>query len=267
MDVSVITLTWNSEKYVEKFLETLFEDLKASRLSYELFVIDNGSVDSTLDILRSWRKEENGLYIIPLTKNTGTTFSRNIGLRASQGRYIAILDSDMEIPRVTFAKWIKAFDNIPSDRVGIVAPKLVYPDGTLQISARRFPTMASKIARLFDIKLLQKKVDIWPGVAEGKIVPVPYAISAAWLIKREAFEEVGYLDENIFYAPEDAEYCTRMWSKGWEVWYYPDPYIIHHTQRITKKKPFSKMGWRHIEGLLYYWLKYGYCCIRGGVDV
>jgi len=257
MDVSVITLTWNSEKYISAFIGTLINDLRNTGWEYEIFVIDNGSKDSTLDILHSWELIESNLRVIKMKKNVGTTRSRNIGLRLSSGKYIVILDSDMEIPKGSLEKWIEGFKIIPSKNIGLIAPKLVYPDGTLQISARRFPTIASKFARLFDIEWLQERTDIWPEVIEEKIVPVPYAISAAWIVKREVFEDIGLFDEHIFYAPEDAEFCTRMWSNNWEVWYYPKAQIIHHTQRITKKRPFSKLGIKHIEGLLYYWIKYG----------
>jgi GT2 family glycosyltransferase len=255
VDISVVSLTWNSAKYVDRFLESLTGALEVGGFDYEVFVIDNGSADGTSDTLKRWAARNPRIKPILLSKNTGTTFSRNIGILSSTGRYIAIMDSDMEVPPDAFIKWVKGFEEIPSDKVGIVAPKLLYPDGSLQISARRFPTIASKVARLFDIRWLIERADVWSGVNEGKIVPVPYAISAAWLVNRNAVRDIGLLDERIFYAPEDAEYCTRMWSKGWEVWYYPKAEIIHHTQRITKKKPLSLMGLKHIIGLLYYWIK------------
>lgn len=256
IDVTVISLTWNSEKYVKRFLDSLLDDLKKSNLSYEIIIIDNGSRDSTLDMLKKYKSIEPNLLYIPLSRNMGTTFSRNIGIRMARGKYVAILDSDTVIPTGTFEKMLEAFNEIKSERIGIIHPKLIYPDGTFQESARRFPNFLIKVARLFNAEKTRKKLESIPRVLREEITTADYAISAAWFLKREIFERVGVLDEKIFYAPEDAEFCARVWQSGLEVWYYPRVTIIHGAQRLTKKRPFSKLALLHLLGLLHFWWKY-----------
>lgn len=255
-DVTIISLTWNSEKYVKKFLDSLLDDLRTSGLSFEVIIIDNGSTDSTINILREYRSKEPNLIYIPLGKNMGTTFSRNIAIRMATGKYIGILDSDIVIPKGVIQKIINAFHEIPSNRIGIIHPKLIYPDGTFQESARRFPTFWIKIARLLGWEKIRRKLESIEEVLSEKITTVEYAISAAWFLERSVFDKVGLLDEKIFYAPEDAEFCARIWKNGMEVWYYPKVEIIHDAQRITKRRPLSKLGIVHILGLLRFWIKH-----------
>jgi len=256
IDISVVSLTWNSEKDIEKFLKSITKDLETSNFFYEIIIIDNGSNDNTLKIIKEIQAINDNIVLIELGKNTGTTFSRNIGLKLAKGQYIYILDSDTEIPLGTSAKLIQAFTEIQSNKIGIICPQLIYPNGDFQESARRFPSFRSKLFRLLDLEKKRKKVESYEMVLNKELTVVNYAISAAWFFKKELLEVVGYLDENIFYAPEDAEFCARVWSKGYEVWYYPKAIIIHDCKRVTKKKPLSKLGIEHIKGLIYFWKKH-----------
>lgn len=266
VDLSVISLTWNSEKYLNKFIESLHESLKESGLKYEIFIIDNGSKDKTKEIIKEYSETIPNLCIIPLGKNMGTTFSRNVGIRMAKGEYVAILDSDTIIPKNFFVSILKAFEEIPSKKIGIIAPKIIYPDGTFQESARKFPTLSTKIFRLFDFEKLRSENESIIDSSNPRIVPVDYAISAAWVLKKEIFDKVGLLNENIFYAPEDVEFCARLWSNEYEVWYYPKAEVIHNCQRLTKKKPFSKLGFLHTRDLIKFWTKFNVKLLRKKVE-
>jgi GT2 family glycosyltransferase len=84
---------------------------------------------------------------------------------------------------------------------------------------------------------------------------VDYAISAMWIFKRELLNRVGFLDEKIFYAPEDVDYCLRIWKCGWKVVFDPAVTCIHHTQEISRKR-IGRATFQHILGLLYYFKKH-----------
>lgn len=254
--VSVVSLTWNSEKDIEKFIISLQKDFKSNDISYEIIIIDNGSLDGTKNIIKKIQNDDENIILIELGKNTGTTFSRNIGLKLAKGNYIYVLDSDTELKEGTTNLLINSFDIIDSNKTGIIAPSLVYPNGDFQESARKFPSFKSKLYRLLSIEKARKKIESYDDVLNKNITKVNYAISAAWFFKKNLLSKIGYLDENIFYAPEDAEFCARVWKNNLEVWYYPQAIIVHDCKRITKKKPFSKMGIKHIVGLIYFWGKY-----------
>jgi len=130
MDISCVILTWNSGKYISKCLNSLLIDLNGNRFSYEIYIVDNGSTDNTIQIINTF-KSRNSKHIIPLflKTNTGTTYSRNLALKRVKGDYIIIMDSDVEIPEGTIKPLLEKLNQ--DSRIGIVAPKLFYPSGTI----------------------------------------------------------------------------------------------------------------------------------------
>lgn len=258
--ISVITLTWNSETHIRKMLDSVIEDSSESGVDIEIFVVDNGSKDRTVQILKEYRERYSWIHLVLFGQNTGTTFSRNTAIRSCIGEYVLILDSDTIVGKGTIAGLLTGYNEIDSkhgNKLGILHPQLCFPDGTFQESARRFPTPAIKFARFFGLEKKRERLESLEVVLKKRIGRVDYAISAAWFMKRVLFDKVGYLDEKIFYAPEDAEFCARLWHKEYEVWFDPRITIVHDCQRLTRKRPFSRIAVKHFVGLLYFWRKYG----------
>ncbi len=255
MDISCVILTWNSERFIGKCLAALFDDLNGSRFSYEIFIVDNGSKDSTVQIISSFKdKHPNHIIPIYLEKNTGTTYSRNLALKKAIGEYIIIMDSDVEISNGTIEKLIKTLDE--SENTGIVAPKILYPNGNLQKSTDDFPTILTKIYRYFFLRSVEK-YESFHNSEEG-IREVDYAISAMWMLRREVIDKIGLLDENIFYAPEDVDYCLRIWKAGYKILCHSGVSCIHHTQEISRGIKINIATIKHIQGLFYYFRKHKY---------
>ena len=256
MNISFIILTWNSEGYIGKCLTSLFADLYESRFSLEIFVVDNGSKDSTIPIIKSFEtKYPDHIIPIYLKSNRGTTYPRNLALKRAKGDYIIIIDSDVEILKGTIEKLINTHKN--DEQVGLVVPKLTYPNGKLQKSTDNFPTIFTKFFRYFFLKKMEDNLTDNPGLRE-----VDYAISAVWALKREVLARVGLLDENIFYAPEDVDYCLRIWRAGYKILYNPEVVVIHDAQEISRKIKINKATLSHIKGLFYYFRKHKYLFTR-----
>ena len=260
ISVSVIILSWNSEKYIRQCINSLFIDLNFYNMEKEIIIVDNGSSDRTIKILKQLHKKYSNMKVIELEKNLGTTISRNIGIRERLGKYIFILDSDTEVQEGTISTLIDMFNK--KDNIGIVAPRLYYSDGSIQPSCKKFPTIKTKIYKYIPFNITRKiaeKSELYNNIYEKeykKITEVDYCISAAWMVNRGAINDIGLFDENIFYAPEDVDYCLRMWLKGWKVIYTPLASVIHHTQRKSYKD--FNIAWQHLKGLLYYFGKYNY---------
>jgi len=259
--ISVVILMRNSEKYIESCFNSLFIDVNKSKIDVEVFAIDNGSNDKTLPILEQIEKKHPNIKLIKLKKNLGTTISRNIAIRKSSGEYIFILDSDTEIQSGTLDALIAIIKK--RKKIGIIAPRLLYPEGLVQPSCKRFPTAKLKLCKFLPFRSTRKLAnndELYNHEVYSKefnqIIEVDYCISAAWLINRKAIDDVGLLDEKIVYAPEDVDYCLRMWLKGWKIIYNPLGCVIHYVQRESYRKPI--VTWRHAKGLLYYFRKYGY---------
>jgi GT2 family glycosyltransferase len=243
-------------------MKSMLEEMMASitkhtsGINYELIVVDNNSQDGTSEMVR--QKFPEAMLIIN-SNNRGVAPARNQAFLRAKGRYVVTLDADMLLIENSLKKMIDFMDSNQS--VGLSGAKLIFPDGKIQPSGRRFPGLLAFILRRLDfIPFAQNsKILLWHEMAEwdrSDIRQVDYVIGACQCIRREAMEKVGLLDENIFYGPEDIDYCLRMYQNGWKVYYYPFTSIIHYEQRITKKKIFSKLTFLHFKAVLYFFWKY-----------
>ncbi len=256
MQLSFVILTWNSARYVQVCFDRIFAALDGRGIEFEILVLDNGSSDGTVALLeRNARQHATKLRVWYERENLGTTRSRNKLLREARGEYVCVMDSDVEI----FPGVIETLTGELQRRdAGVVVPKIRYPSGNWQKSFDGFPTLANKINRFARLRAIEQReaAELGRGVAEP--FRIDYAISAFWLMRRSLFERVGLLDERIFYAPEDADFCLRVWKAGFSIWYVPTVEIVHHTQEISRGFKLNRAKWNHIAGLAYYFAKHRY---------
>ena len=255
MDISIIILTWNSEKYLSRCLDTLLFDLCSDRFYYEVFIVDNGSSDNTISIIKSFEVQyPHHIISIYLSTNTGTTYSRNLALKQTKGDYVIIMDSDIEICQQGTIR--RLLDTFYDKEIGLVVPKLLYSNGSLQKSTDDFPTLFTKVFRYLFLRWIEKREQ--SATRSSGLTEVDYAISALWVLKKEVLKNVGLLDENIFYAPEDVDYCLRIWLAGYKIVYNNKVSAIHHAQEISRGLKIDRVTISHIKGLLYYFMKHKY---------
>jgi GT2 family glycosyltransferase len=248
--VSYVVLSRNSAAYIERCLRSL-DVQNVLPGGDEIWVVDNGSTDGTGEVLARFAGTRPWVHTIALDRNYGTTRSRNLAVARARGGYIAFVDSDAELPAGTIDRLIATASQ--SARAGIVAPRLNYPDGRLQKSVDVFPTIARKIQRRLALRQMEAAERPRAGVVE-----VDYAIAACWLMPRDAVDAVGPLDEAIFYAPEDVDYCIRMWAAGYRVLYDSDAIAIHHAQEISRTLIPRRAAFSHAAGLVYLFRKHRY---------
>lgn len=259
--IGYVILTWNSEKVIKKCIDSI---LNIAAFSADIVVADNGSTDKTVEILESYSiQEPHSLELIRYPENRGTTIPRNAAIKelmSHNADYYCILDSDTIINEDAVSHMADFLHN--NKKCGIVGPRMVTSDNIVQVSGRCFPTLTEKICKAVPIKAIQalgeSKEEIVPRDVRSGAYPVDYLMSACWMMPSEVIHTVGMLDENIFYAPEDAEYCIRVWKSGYRVVYYPEAQIVHEWQRLSKKKMFSRINYEHIKGLIYMFRKHRY---------
>ena len=261
--ISFIILTWNSEKYLTGCFDSIIRKCSAEEIPFEIIVIDNGSHDGSCGVVEDYKKDSPDAFnLIKLDCNRGTTYTRNLGLKQARGGFLCILDSDTEMGEGSLSEVI---EHLRSDeRVGMIAPRLLLPDGVVQNSVKRFPTMLNKLMKIPRIVfgISTKNSDFYDDFPFMEEREVDTAISACWFFKKELLQKVGYLDEKIFYAPEDIDYSLRVWLAGKSLLYYPAYTVLHHTQQITHRKPLSKTSISHFFGLIYYYRKHGGWLVR-----
>jgi len=225
----------------------------------EIFVVDNGSSDNTCTVLRELSKE---VKLFRLEKNYGTTYSRNIALKECTGDFVVVMDSDIMIRNLQWGHILCAFH----EGIGLVAPRLYLPDGSIQQSVKKFPRFHWRLKKLLKIFLGIQVIDneLYPDLETIRYPDI--AISAFWVLRREALNAVGLFDEHIFYSPEDVDYCVRLWKKGFAISYVREGNILHHTQRITHKNPISFIAFTFVLNFIYYFLKHDYFFSTGKLD-
>ena len=266
--IGFVIITWNSEKYIEECLYSL-ANLDVDRFRCVVSIVDNGSTDRTKEIVKRFidgqRENKAVIYIFTeLDKNRGTTYSRNLGLKKLPPdqdalEFICILDSDTEINSMAFETMCE-YARSNSD-YGIIGPRMHNREMVYQVSGRNISTITEKLCKVLPIKRLQimgeKMQANIPKEGTG-CVEVGYLMSACWLMRKEVQEEIGYLDERIFYSPEDLDYCIRCWKAGYRVVYCYNAEIVHLWQRISRQKMISRHNFDQLKGLGYLFRKYHY---------
>ncbi len=250
--VSAVVLSFNSARYIRGCIESLHESL-GPHGPYEIFVVDNGSTDGSVEMLLGLMEPARGtLRCIFLDANLGTTVPRNLAMSAARGEFLLVIDSDAIASSDVVEKLLRRLNSRPM--CGLAAPRLNYPSGKFQLSTDDFPTLPHKLRRLIALRQLESKVPEENDADRD----VDYAISAFWLVRREAAAAIGFLDENIFYSPEDVDFCLRLWEAGFSVVYVPEAVAVHDAQEISRSLRRARFFFRHAFGLAYFFRKHGY---------
>ena len=254
--VAFVILTWNSERFISACLESV---LSLNCANLDVWVVDNGSTDGTVGVLEGITALDSRLHLILEKENLGTTVSRNKAFRmiASGTDYVCVLDSDTVVNQASFDAMVEVLRHNPS--VGVVGPSMADSSGTPQLSGRNLPTLSLKLRKAWPFGGVAKRAaaEERPSspVVDG-LQDVGYLLSACWLMPAATLKRVGLLDEAIFYAPEDVDWCARCWDAGLRVCFCPSARIIHEYQRISHKKLFSRTSFEHVKGLMHYFRKH-----------
>jgi len=262
MLLSVVIITWNAQRDVKQCIDSILDAV--GQYTSEIIVTDNGSKDETLSILKTYKEKIN---LICLKKNKGVAFARNICMKAAKGEFIWILDVDTVVNKEAISGMIDYLKN--NHNCGICACRLQSEDGEIQDSCRKFPYPKHKIRNLIisnfnsflprniynNIKKKNESQFYRKELHENQPFEIEYVIGACQLFRKSILDEVGYLDEKIFYGPEDADFCRRIKNKGYKIICLPAFCIIHHYNRISNRKFFTKMTLHHFKGLLRFYVK------------
>ncbi len=227
----------------------------ASKFAFEIIVVDNASTDGSAEMVQ---REFPQVKLIANKFNIGYASANNQGAKLANGRYFLLLNPDAEVTSQAIDKMLAFAETHPD--AGAIAPKLVYPDGRLQTSVRSFPTpasllfSASGLDKLFpNSKLLGRYRMTWFGY--DKIAEVDQPMSSALLVRREAWEQIGGMDESMPIFFNDVDFCWRLKKKGWRIYFLPDAIVVHHHGASTRLLGIGKALETH-KGLLRFYDKH-----------
>jgi len=241
--ISVIILSWNTKKLLGDCLRSL------KGLGHEIIVVDNGSTDGSVKMLKKLQSQNPQMKTIFNQKNLGYGAANNQGMRVAKGDYFLLLNSDTVVKNNAPLKMAEFLSKNP--QVGVVGCRLLNPDGSLQPSAGPFPHLGVVFIMLF--------VEHWLGhLARNSFKQtkeVDWVMGAALMVSGQVFAKVGPMDEGIFMYMDEVEWCYRIKKAGFKVKFYPGAEIIHHfggSSQTGRREPILNI----YRGLLYFYQKH-----------
>lgn len=240
-EISIITLTFNSIKFIKPCLDSIFSQ---DYQNFEVIVVDNGSRDGTVSFIRENYPQIN---LIENKENLGAARARNQGIKTAKGKWILTLDSDIIFEKDFLSKILKLIKNLPP-KIGMIQPKI------LMVNKKTIYSCGIYLSQL-----LRRFYDIGKGKFDnrqfGKSTYVFGPCSAAAIYRREMLEDTkedtGYFDERFFFLVEDVDLAWRAQRKGWKTLYYPEAVSYHYGNSSSFNKPLRQyLCWRNRKMLL-----------------
>ena len=217
-DASAVVVTYNALPWVEQCLESVRE--------VETVVVDNGSTDGTVDVVRELFPDARLLE----RENRGLAAGWNEGLAVASGRYVLILNADAWLTEGSLERLVAFADEHPE--AAIVGPRLSNPDGSLQRSVRGFPTLWRLATEYLFLRKLAPRTRLLNafyagGFAHDRVREAEVVMGACMLARRDAIDAVGPLDEDFFLFSEETDWCYRFAQAGWKVLFFPGAECVH----------------------------------------
>ena len=252
-DVSIVVVTHESVADIDACLSSISADV-----THEVIVVDNRSEDGTADLVAATHPN---VRLVRKRQRDGFSVNTNIGAVAAAGRYVLLLNPDARVTPGAIDRMVAFLDAHPE--VGAVGPRLVYPDGSPQASARRFPTPVNTIVRRTPLRLLmsdtagtRRHLMLDTLVEEGE--DVDWLLGAALMVRREAFEELDGLDDAYRLYCEDIDFCWRLHQHGWRVTYLRSATVEHDLGELTAKRFWTVRTWWHVRGMARFVRLHGF---------
>jgi hypothetical protein len=251
--VSVVVVVWNAKKYVWECLDSLRDHCRATY--DEVIVVDNCSTDGTPEMIATLFPE---FRLIRNSENCGFAKANNIGISASSGELICLVNSDVKFIHNCISLIRDYLVNNP--QIAMVGPKMLGPDGAVRRSTMRLPNVWSYFCRAIGLDSIFRGSRIFGGwlmsdFDHKKTLPVEVLNGWFLVVRREAIQHVGPLDSQFFMYGEDVDWCYRFKKAGERVVFFADAEAIHYGGASSSSAPIHfhlemcSANWR-------YWRKH-----------
>jgi len=257
VEVSVIIVNYNSGRFLKQCVDSVFD----TKEDVEVIVIDNASTDDSVNHLNSAFPDEPRLQVISNSSNLGFANACNAGAQRVSGQYLLYLNPDCILDRNAISEMLNLLKHDPT--AGMVGGLLMNPDGEEQGGGRRaVPTPWRSFVRAFGLSRFANR---WPKLFfdfhlhQQPLPKQPFEVEAisgaCMLVRREALEDVGPLDEGYFMHCEDLDWCMRFRQKGWKIFFVPTAKIIHYLGVCSKSRPIF-VEWHKHKGMMRFYRKF-----------
>ena len=249
MDVSIVILNYNTSELLGECLRSLYQFPETR--TYEIIVVDNGSLDSSCDHIRSNFPD---VKIIRNEKNIGFSRGNNTGALAARGSFVLFLNSDTLFTGNCIAPLAELLHDHPD--VGAVGPKLLNADGSLQLSCGSLPNLFVELWDKVRYSLHRrggKSIRLLYDRFHRRTRETGWITGACMMVRSDTFRSLGGFDENYFMYFEDKDLCRRLKKSCWKIMYFPSTAIVHLLGGTSKKSVKDEINRYYRESQKYYY--------------
>lgn len=268
MDLTISLVNYNTKNLVKQFVRSV--TTFPIPLSYEIIITDNGSRDGGADMIEREILPQYKTVRLIRGKNIGFGAGHNLGLKNARGSVFMIVNPDIVMMKDAITPLYLFL--MKDEKRGVVGPKLIYPDGSVQPSCHAYPRLITPLYRRTRLgkmpwgkcELARYDLQDYDKTAPRK---VDWLVGACLLVKKSVWDAVGGFDERYFMYCEDIDLCRKVWNAEREVWYNPSVSMIHYHKRLSAQKAwwrsiFHKTTRIHIESHLKYMKKWKHAPIH-----
>jgi GT2 family glycosyltransferase len=228
-EISVVVVTYNSAETIGACLGSI----ETVGPRHEIVVVDNASSDASPRLIA---ERYPGAELIASRTNDGFARGVNRGWHNTSAPFVLILNPDTELQPGALQALLDFAREHP--RAGLIGPRILNGDGSLQHSCFRFPNLRMVVTGFFGLIPLDSESNgRYATEAYEQAHQVEHLLGACLLVRREATEQVGLLDERFYMYFEETDWCYRMREAGWENWYTPSATVVHRGAHSTSREP------------------------------
>jgi len=272
VDLSIVIVSYNTRDLLDACLGSVLQDMgeevqeaQDTPPRLEVIVVDNGSSDGSVEMVRSSYPH---VRLLEMGRNTGFARGSNEGIRVSTGRYIMLLNSDTVVQRHALSHIITFLDEHPE--WAAAGPRLLNRDGTVQLSCFAFPTVWDIICESLWLMQIFPHFAVFNhlglgGFDHATTREVDWVSGACLVVRRSVVERVGLLDEGYFMYGEELDWCRRIKQAGLRIVFFPGAEVVHYG-RSSSESMRVRIGRLAMSGRLCYFEKYhgarAVCAVR-----
>jgi GT2 family glycosyltransferase len=256
--LSIILINHNAKDFTADCIQSIYDK---TTVPFEIILVDNNSSDDSPSYIKEKFPQ---VRLIENKSNRGFATANNQGIKISKGKLLILLNNDTVLKNNALDKMFEYMDKNPE--IGILACKLFDADGkTVQHNCRAFPSpvgtmfgRASLFTKLMPNNPISKR-NLLLNWDYSSVKEADWVSGAALMVKREAIEQIGLLDENFYMYWEDTDFCKRAKDAGWQICFFPEAQIIHFTGKGGGKRNFllsSNTIYQMHKSAYYYFRKY-----------
>lgn len=261
LDLSIVIVNYNTKNLLRDCLNSIYQS--RGHVEFKVVVVDNASPDGSAPMVEA---EFPQAILVASQTNGGFAYANNLGLRQAgfnadgsaqpdAPRYALLLNPDTVLPPTALADMITFMDAHPE--AGAAGPKLVLPDGNLDLACRRaFPTPEVSFYRMVGLSKLFPQHKVFGRynmtfADPDELIEVDSVVGAFMLVRREAIAQAGLLDETYFMYGEDLDWAFHIKANGWKIYYNPAVTVTHVKRAASRHSPKAQIEFYRAMDIFY----------------